>query len=322
MAAIKGFTEAQNAALARVEVGNLILVNQEIEQSDDENDSDSEGDDESEEGSNEDDGEDEEDSDDEESSSESESESGAVTPQAVGAQDNHTVFVGTDHAEHIEEVSRVDSASLDDMIEYRTLRAAKDSDHDDTEEHLVTVYLVLKVTKNAKRAIKDLSLVPLKYSTKADVSPATFQLYGKQCVPSLYTGGTAAQSSQLEKEFISIRELPGGETLEFTVSPQGDHVRSVILEDECPACDDGWLDCITQLDGMVKDYTIPSSLPNEPTVCPSCIGIELMKEHQDLRAELEAFSRISDFGAIVAFHGRLAARRSELDYEFYQFDER
>jgi hypothetical protein len=47
-----------------------------------------------------------------------------------------------------------------------------------------------------------------------------------------------------------------------------------------------------------------------------------MKEHQNLRAELEAFSRISDFGAIVAFHGRLAARRRELDYEFEQFDER
>lgn len=286
MAAIKGFTEAQNASLARVEVGNLILVDQEVEQSDEENDSNSEGDNESDDGSNEDgDEEEEEDSDDEDSNSESESESGAVTPQAIGAQDSHPVSVGTDHAEHIEDVSRLVAASPDDIIEYRTLRAAKDSDHDDTEEHLITVYLVVKVTKNVKGAIKDLSLVPLKYSSKADVSPGTFQLYGKQCVPSFYTGGTTAQSSQLGKEFISIRDLPGGETLELTVSPEGDLVRSVVLEDECPACDDGWLDCITQLDGMVKDYTIPSSLPNEPTVCPSCIGIELMNEHQDLRAD-------------------------------------
>lgn len=308
MAAIKGFTEAQNACLAHVEVGNLILVDQIIEESDDEeNDSDSDGQNESDGDSNEDNDEEEQpDSDDGDSSSESDPESGA----------------DTEHAEHIEDVSRVDSAAPD-IIEYRTLRAAKGSKHDDTEEHLVTVYLVVKVTKNAKGVVKDLSLVPLKYSDKADVSPGTFQLYGIQCVPSFYTGGTADKTSQLEKEFISIRDLPGGETLKFTASPQGDHVRNVVLEGECPACHgEGWLDCITQLEGMVKDYTIPSSLPNEPTVCPSCISIELMKEHQDLRAELEAFSRISDFGAIVAFHGRLAARRRELDYEFYQFDER
>jgi hypothetical protein len=312
MAAIKGFTEAQNASLARVEVGNLILVDQEIEQSDDGSKSDSDGENESDDGSDEDDGEEEKErSDDENSSSEGESESDVVTPRAVE----------TDHAEDIEEVSRVDS-TYTDIIEYRKLRATKDGDHDDTEEHLITVYLVVKVAKNANRAIKDLALVPLKYSAKADTRPGTFQLYGKQCVPSLYTGGTAGQSSQSEKEFISIRDLPGGETLEFTVSPQGDLVRSVVLGDECPAYDDGSLDGITELDGMVKDYTIPSSLPNEPTICPSCIGIELMKEHQDLRAELEAFSRISDFGAIVAFHGRLAARRRELDYEFEQFDER
>jgi len=308
MAAIKGFTEAQNACLAQVEVGNLILIDQTTESSDDEeSDSDPDGENESEDDSNE-DGDDEEqpNSDDEDSGSESDPESGA----------------DTEHAEHIEDVSRVDSASPD-IIEYRTLKAAKGSDHNDTEEHLITVYLVVKATKNAKGAVKDLSLVPLKYSNKADVSAGTFQLYGRQCVPSFYTGGTADKTSQLEKEFISIRELPGGESLRFTASPQGDHVRNVVLEGECPACDgEGWLDCITQLEGMVKDYTIPSSLPNEPTVCPSCIGIELMKEHQDLRAELEAFSRISDFGAVVAFHGRLAARRRELDYEFYQFDER
>jgi len=332
MAAIKGFTEAQNASLAHAEVGNLILIDQNTEQrddddddDDDENDSDSEGDNESDDGSNEEDDDDDDDDDDDEQSDsddeESESESGAVTPRATDVQGNHIVGVDTDHAEHIEDVSRVDSASPD-TIQYRMLKPAKDSEHDDIDQHLVTVYLVVKVTKNSKGAVDDLSLVPLKYSAQAGVSPDTFQLYGKQCVPSFYTGGKTDQSSQSEKEFISIRDLPGGGTLEFTVSPQGDLVRSVLFEDECPACDEGWLDCITQLGGMVRDYTIPSSLPNEPTVCPSCIGIELMKEHQDLRAELEAFSRISDFGAIVAFHGRLAARRSELRYEFEQFDER
>jgi hypothetical protein len=326
MAAIKGFTEAQNASLAHAEVGNLILVDQNAEQrdDDDENDSDSEGENESDDGGNEDGGDDDDNDNDEQSDSddeESESESGAITPRATGVQGNHTVVVNTDHAEHIEDVSRVDSASPD-TNQYRMLRPARDSEHDNTDQHLVTVYLVVKVTKNSKGAVDDLSLVPLEYSAYAGVSPDTFQLYGKQCVPSFYTGGTTDQSSQSEKEFISIRDLPGGGTLEFTVSPQGDLVRSVLFEDECPACDNGWLDCITRLGGMVKDYTIPTSLPNEPTVCPSCIGIELMKEHQDLRAELEAFSRISDFGAIVAFHGRLAARRSELDYEFEQFDER
>jgi len=322
MADIKSFTEAQNASLAQVEVGNLILIDQAIANADEESDSGSDDDSENDGASDEDD-EDEEhsDSDEEDSSSESESESGAVTPRAVAVQDNPTVIVDTEHAEHIENVSRVDSASPD-INEYRTLRAVKESDNDGTEQHAITVYLVVKVAKNAKGAVDDISLVPLKYSSKGDASPNTFQLYGKQCVPSFYTGGTANQSSQSEKESIGIRDLPGGETLKFTVSPQGDHVRKVVLDGECPACDDGWLDCITQLAGMVKDYTIPSSLPNEPAVCPSCIGIDLMKEHQDLRAELEAFSRVANFETIHTFHGRLTVRRRELRYGFEQFDER
>lgn len=325
MAAIKGFTEAQNASLANAEVGNLILIHQITEQSANEDDSSSDDDNEDDDGSNEGDDDDEHsDSDDEESGSESESESGAVTPRAVGSQDDHAENVDTEHAEHIEDVSRVDSASAF-VTGYRALRnvdGGNKGDQSDTKHHPVTVYLLIKVAKNAKGAINDLSLVPLRYSAQADTSPGTFQIYGKQCVPSFYTGGTAGQASQSEEEFISIHDLPGGETLRFTVSPQGDLVRSVVFDDECPACDEGWLDCITQLAGMVKDYTIITTKINEPAVCPSCIGIDLMKEHQTLRAELENFNHVSDFGAIHAFHGRLATRRRELDYEFYQFDER
>jgi hypothetical protein len=308
MAAIEGFTEAQNASLANVEVGNIVLVDQIFEHTDSGNDSGSDDNDESDDGSDEESDDDEQpDSDSDDSSSESESESGAVTPRAIGEQNNHGMIV---------------KSAPPGFTGYQTLRSVDDGGHDDTGRHPITVYFVVKAVKNAKRAIEDLSLVPLKYSAQAGASTGTFQLYGNQCVPSFYTGGTAVQSSLFEGEFINIRDLPGSETLKFTVSPQGDHVRNVVLDDECPACDEGWLDGITQLAGMVKDYTIPSSQINEPTVCPSCIGIDLMKEHQDLRAELEAFSRISDFGAIVAFHGRLATRRRDLEYDFYQFDER
>ena len=317
MAAIEGLAKAQNESLADVEVGNLVLIEQIIEHTGSTNTSSSDDDSESGDGSSEDSDDDHSDSD-EDISSDSESESGAVTPRAVGEQNNRTVIVDTEHAEHIENVSHLNLA----FSGYQMLRTVEDGGHSDASRYPITVYLTVNAMKNEKGAVVDLSLVPLKYSAQADDSPETFQLYGNQCVPSFYTGGTAGQSSQSEEEFVNIRDLPGGDTLSFTVSPQGDPVRNVVLDDECPACDEGWLGCITQLAGMVKDYSIPSSLIGEPAVCPSCIGIDLMKEHQDLRAELEAFSHVSDFGAIVAFHGRLANRRHDLGYEFEQLDER
>lgn len=325
MAAIEGLTEAQNACLANVEIGNLVLIHQirSVRDHDgDENNQDSEDEDEndgedSEEESDEDDDEHSH-SDEGDSDSESEIESGAVTPRPLGAHGPNVGIVDSDHAEHIEDVGRT---PIFGYHELKTENGDQPSG-DDTEHHHVTVYLVVKIAKGANGTVNDLSLVPLKYSAHADASVAAFQLFGKQCSPGFYTGGTVDQSSISDKEFVNVRELPGGKSLRFTISPQGDYVRSVIFDNECPACDEGWLRSITQLEGMVKDYTIPSSLTNEAAVCPSCIGIDLMKEHQDLRAELEAFSRVSDFGAIVAFHGRLANRRRELGYEFYQFDER
>lgn len=324
MAAIKGLTEAQNNSLTTVEVGNLVLVDQVIPYSEDEDEDEEDPSSDSDEDS---DDSGSSDSEDDSSDSDGEVASGAQTPRAPQVQATTPGIVDPDHAEHdhaehIEDADHADLSVPTDMEDYRTLDIVEDGQRveGNAEFHPVTVYLVVKISKDADGTIQDLSLVPLKYSSQCDDSAGTFQLYGKQCVPS--SAGKIDQSSQLGNEHISICDLPGGETLKFTISPDGDHVRCVVFDHECPACDQGWLPCITELNGMVKDYTIPSAQIGEPAVCPSCIGIDLMKEHQELRAELEAFQHVSDFGAIHAFHGRLVLRRRELEYDFEQFDER
>jgi hypothetical protein len=328
MAAFEGFTKEQNDSLATVEVGNLILIKQMVPHSHPDTDEVSDDDD-SNEDSDEDDDEDgdedgEEDSDGDESGaensgSESEVDSGAVTPRANEAAVTPDQAIARFHA-------AIDAGSASTGIAGPfTLMTIQDGHvvHADERNRPLTVYLVVKIAKGAKGAIQDLSLVPLKYSTQAGTSAGTFHLYGKECVPSFFSAGKVDQPSQVGDEYISIHDLPSPDTLVFNVSPDGDTVREAVFSGECLACDgEGWVRCITQLSGMVKDYTIPSSEVNEAAVCPSCIGIDLMKEHQDLRAELEAFYRVSDFGATHQFQGRLNVRRRELGYEFEQFDER
>lgn len=48
----------------------------------------------------------------------------------------------------------------------------------------------------------------------------------------------------------------------------------------------------------------------------------MTKEHQNLRAELEALLHVSDFGAVHAFEDRLAVRRRQLGFRYEQFDGR
>jgi hypothetical protein len=324
MAAIEGFSKEQNDSLATVEVGNLVLIDQLVPDSYLDNDEDS--DDDSDEDSGEDGEEDsDEDSDDDgvensgSESEESEVESGAVTPRADQVPVTTSQAIDRFHA------ARDAGSASTGIAGPFTLMTVHDGHvmRGDERNRPPTVYLIVKVAKGAKGIIQDLSLVPLKYSTQAGTSAGTYHLYGKECVPSFFSAGKVDQPSQVGDEYISIRDLPSLDSLVFNVSPDGDTVREAVLNGECLACDGkGWVPCITQLSGMVKDYTIPTSEVNEAAVCPSCIGIDLMKEHQDLRAELEAFHRVSDFGAIHQFQGRLNFRRRELHYDFEQFDER
>lgn len=315
MAAIKGLTDDQNASLASVEVGDLVLVHQIITRTRAESDSDSDSNDDNDDSDDDEDDSSSENEDEDDESSDSEdqsSDSDSATPRPAE--------VATDHAEHIEDMDRPNATSINN-IAYRGLRTDA-TDRSSETDLPVTVYLILAVAKSSKGTIKDISLATLRYGMQADADVASFHLYGKECVASSRASHLADTSSHFDQS-TKICDLPGGETLRFTVSPSGDIVRRIVMNHECPAgCDQGWLPCITQLSGMVKDYSIPSSQTNEPAVCPSCIGIDLMKEHQDLRAELEAFLRVSDIGIILTFHSRLMVRRRELGYDFEQFDER
>lgn len=83
-------------------------------------------------------------------------------------------------------------------------------------------------------------------------------MYGDQCVPSLDSVGTLDKSS-VGNEIISIGDITGGDTVHFTASPKGDELCRVMFGGQFHACKEGWLSCISELDGIVKDYAIPAS---------------------------------------------------------------
>lgn len=231
---------------------------------------------------------------------------------------------GQHHAEHVEDVSQTASEAAEEQTQ-----GTEGEQHatDDLPIFPLTLFLVSNVVKDSSGSLQDLRLTPLAYTVKPDATIFSFQLYGNQFVANVPTAYASKKDSMTslnsDKLSTSILDLPTLRYLLFAIPPDADYIRRTQFRGRCPAnCHSGWLSSITQLHGMVKDYTVPSALPNEPAVCPACIGIDLMKAHQDLRAELETFSHIADMGRIVEFYFNLAPRRAELGYEFNQFDER
>ncbi|KAM0716257.1 hypothetical protein Q7P37_007702 [Cladosporium fusiforme] len=342
--------EEERAAFADLNVGDLLLVrtgpghrggddddgdgNDDEERSDSES-SDAEGSDEEvdsvvgasdEQGDNQ-DGED----------AESEAESdGVQTPQAAAVDVSASTapeLVNEEHALHIENVDDANEPSANDDQEANEAR--DQSDGSDLAYYPPTMFVVCKVVKNSEGEVEKICTVSVDYSAhpSAQDDDGTYQLYGKQCVANMSTAhlsklaAEAAKSAEVshssDSEAANPRSLMrrSANTI-YTARPDADEVRRILFNYDCPVnCNDGWLS-IDKLRGMVKDYTVPTAATNVAAVCPSCIGIDIMKEHQQLRADLEAFQHVGNFTSIIDFYARLNPRRRELEYDFNQFDER
>jgi hypothetical protein len=329
MASIKGLTDAQNVALADVSVGSLIMLRHPAmpvvdSESEDEGDYDGNGD-----GDEEDEADDDKDEDVGEGGHEDED--GDGDGDGDGDEDEDDGVNGEagvepapqdgDRAEHIED------ASLSGSMVNGTNEIPSDV-REDILAIARNVSLVIGVTKDLDGIITDVEIIGLEYSARPDDGARSYQIYGNQCVANLPSvPNTASERTGLAFTLytqgcpLSIFEGMSKQT--FTVAPTGDDLRRLLHYTVCPAgCVEGFLTSADELHGMIKDYTVPTSIPTLHAVCPACVGVDLMKEHQGFRAEVENFLQVASFDALLDFHGRLASRRAQLRYEFEQFDER
>ncbi|EME84430.1 uncharacterized protein MYCFIDRAFT_195481 [Pseudocercospora fijiensis CIRAD86] len=303
MANIQAFTERQNAALANVQVGDLVFVQKvvqpqyddEFDQDDDYDDHDSEGEEQNEEDDNATEG----DADDE-----------------IRSEDDQPEFES-------EESSESEDSSVD---------TGNTSSTSIVQAFLPTMYIVSAVTKTSDGTIEDLRMAPVTFAEKADGADGehVFHIYGKE-VLTHHSNSCACQGAK------SIREIAVDDHFVFWATPNGDYVRRFIATNpsrRCIAnCRDGWLNDVQELDGMIKDYDVPllsweGALPGYfmKPICPVCVGADLTKEQQDTQLMLLNIGPANAqdlMGAIVEFMGRLNPRRThELGYRFEQFDER
>lgn len=202
----------------------------------------------------------------------------------------------------------------------------------DSEEEVVEVvstdrlYLVTGTSHDETgAALEDISLVELSYDL-LHADEHTFQLFGTEISHIASKDCTHALDSECQsrKSFKQLAQNDGLQSHTIRLNPSGDYVRPIVQPNSlCPAnCDEGWLESRESLaDHVSADvYTSPATHPHQP-VCPVCLGLDLLKDHQALRATFEATYQV-DFGALVEFIGRLNVRRAQVGHGFYQLDER
>jgi hypothetical protein len=331
MAAIQGLTDAQNAALADVSVGSLILLcpaQVPVVDSESEDDDDGEGDEEDDEDDNEgeDEGEDGHEDEDEDEGGDGNEDEDEDEDEDDGGNEEEGVepaHQDGDLGEHIEVASLSGSVANDNNEILSDVR-------EDAELHNMS--LVTGVTKDLDGVITNVDIVGLEYSARPNNRTRSYQIYGNQCVANLppdskpaklRTGYASGFDFMLCTKGLSLNTFGHMPEQIFTVAPTGDDVRRLMHLGECPAgCDEGFLASVDELHGMVKDYTVLTSNADMHAVCPACVGIDLMKEHQGFRAEIENFLQVANLEAVLDFYGRLNLRRAQLGYPFQQFDER
>lgn len=194
----------------------------------------------------------------------------------------------------------------------------QDEEYDPATTLAPMMYMVQDIYKDTTTGeIKDIRLLELEYDAYPSGEDHSFQILDYQCKINIADG--VDQLTSGIGELVAEYEHP----LHFLPSPDITVVTQAFFQSKCPmACNNGWLPSIGKLHGMIADYTVPSNNANERAVCPCCITIALMKEHQNLRHELEEYSLVRNFTSIVDFHSRLQPRRRAMGYHFEQFDER
>lgn len=337
MASIPELTGAQCQQLQGVHIGSLILIESLPKQqdeyiSDDENEDEdgeqSESDDESSDGE-----QDDKILDDGQTSvaAEHDDMNGAAAVGAHDVQDEH-MQDGQQGSATIEAAvgseTVIPTAGVDDGAE------SEDQDQSDAGQsdvyqplpsHLQSgVYVIAAIFKDDNEAITDILLEELRYCSNPsnkDTSYRSYHMYGTEIKASSPSKLLPRESNDVTK--VSIKNLDNGNRDNtIYICYDADDVCSVMFQGQCPVhCNEGWLPNQATMHALVTEpiTTVTEHMP----VCPVCIGKPLMQEYQALREMLESGQGgMIDFGTLVEFHGRLNPRRTQLGYEFKQFDER
>ncbi|CAK4032938.1 Hypothetical predicted protein [Lecanosticta acicola] len=320
MATIKigGLSEQQVAALDGVALGDMIFIQKLAPPP--QYDSESEDDDEDAEGVDE---EDEEDG------------------EETGEEDEEEY--NEEYNEEYDEEYDEDEAEDDDTDENEQQEANNSDVYPSEEDWDVPprMFVVSRLTQDDLGSITRIQLSLLNYSPKVTPNDAhLYHIYGKSCVhhhPSKC--GSSVTACNTVADLVDIVK---DSNFLLHVKPDGDSVRRLdsavyttngSAHGQCIAgCKRGWLANVSMLQGMIKDYdplttiaamatggTIPRSF--QQTVCPCCIGSDLVQEQQSLQAAtMQGTPPVID--DILAFYGKLNARRRQLGFRFRQFDER
>lgn len=306
MAAIEGFTQMQNAALANVRLGDLIFVQRMPDPEDSEGES----------------GEDE----DHDQGNPEEDEGDDVDGEDRSDED--------DDQPEIESTEEDQDEEEDGDSEDSGQNTTGSSNTSISVAYAPTMYIVSNVTKNVDAVITDLRLTPATYAETVDdtENPShSYHIYGTDVV-------THRRCASPCKDSQGVTEIATDGQFLFRPTPNGDRVREHIATNasrRCIAkCRDGWLNSVHDLVDMIKDYDPPllswegEELPGYlmKPICPVCVGADLLKEQQSTQLMLlniGANNAQDIFGSLVEFTGRLNQRRRHaLGYRFEQFDER
>ncbi|KAK5114773.1 hypothetical protein LTR85_010086 [Meristemomyces frigidus] len=201
---------------------------------------------------------------------------------------------------------------------------AQGSVHDDENSERECLYLVTNLVSGENGAVVDINLVKLHYSATYDVEHS-YKVFGTEVDYYTATDCTHLDTSGCEAltSFQQLDRDGGLQNFTLRLNPDGDFIRTTVLQNGlCPAnCKHGWLASLDKLAEYVHpDVYATDAIDAHRPVCPVCIGLDLLKEQQTLRLQLEAFQ--VDLGDAIDWTGRLNTRRRQVGHRFHQFDER
>ncbi|KAF2215484.1 hypothetical protein CERZMDRAFT_94890 [Cercospora zeae-maydis SCOH1-5] len=291
MAAIEGLTEAQNAILQYVNVGDLLFV-EEIEglhynsADEAEHGSDEEGDE--------------------------------IGEAAYGEGDSDHDDISSSASDDEGSTSGDDSNSTIDAIEDASA---------ETESSKPTMYIIRTITKIAENIV-EMSVTPLTFSERvgAQYGNHSYHILGDRCKANHACDGMCSLATSI-KDVTSATSVflinPPGDFVRITIKsprPCLDTCKDGFL-DSIFCLHDMVKDYVPEMLTYAQNNAGVSPPFLEKPLCPVCMGPSLLKEQQGLQYDLLVRHDLN-FEAILDYHGRVAQRRSIVGYQFVQFDER
>ncbi|GAB7360247.1 hypothetical protein MBLNU230_g8007t1 [Neophaeotheca triangularis] len=196
-----------------------------------------------------------------------------------------------------------------------------------------SVYIVTAVYEDMQGKAENIKLMPLEYRSEPMEPTPSYQLYGElvsfdHCHLTADEDRVAIFTNVLpfaiESSDVSLGEIV--ENCILHLEPAASTIRNLLHNGFCPAeCRAGRLYNTTTLKQMVSSYESPAVLEHEP-VCPCCMGLDLMKEEENLRARAanstvtieEVVDFMGRFNIVAQQHGYYTTER--LDEREWGFD--